>query len=124
MSPSTRLDGQPLAVGHEAILGELGRRVVQHGDGRAGRSENRSLLTTPGSQTKHVEAGQGGKPLAGHRLRRREEDLPLPAARGGDDLGANGDGPAVALGDGAVPGTAVVEADVHGVSSALDEAGW
>jgi hypothetical protein len=44
MSPEHAGDVQPLALGDRAILRELSRRVVEHGDARAGGGEDGSLL--------------------------------------------------------------------------------
>ena len=85
MSPSTVTMIQPLALGDEAVLRELGGRGVEEGDGRAGGGEDGRLLAAAGRQAEHVEAAYdqpGTATTRGHGLQRREDDAPLrPRAR-------------------------------------------
>ena len=66
-----------------------------------------------GRQAEDVEVAQGREPGGGHGPGGGEDDLPVAAAGGGDDLGADRHGPAVALLGLAVPGAAVVGQEVH-----------
>src|SRR5262249_17237988 len=106
-------DRQPFPVSDEAVLGQLSRRGIQHRDRGPGRGEDGGLLAAAGCQAKDLKSRQFGEPVGGYGLGGREADRPVAAAGGGADLRADGNRPAVALLDLAVPGAAVISDDIH-----------
>ncbi len=68
------LDHEPIAVGDDPILGELGGAVVEDGDVGSSSGEDRSLLSPGARQSEHIESEDGWEPIRGNRLRRRQDD--------------------------------------------------
>ena len=71
------------------------------------------MLAAAGSEAKDVKTSKLGEPGFGNVFVGGEDQLELARSRLGDVFRANGDGPAVGLFDGAVPGGAVVGDDVE-----------
>src|SRR5215203_5697209 len=118
--PLDRSQVEPLALGDQAVLCQLPRRVVQHGDVRARRREYRGLLPAARSEAEDIRALEVREPVLRDRFGLREQDLP-PALTGGlDDVGADRDGPLVAALDLSVPGFPVVVPDAHLVAGKLE----
>lgn len=117
------LDGvqlEPVTRRYAPVLLELAGSVVEDGDARTRRSQDRPLLPATRGEAEHLETGELGKPRPRHGLGFGEDDVPVAAARRGDDFGADWLRPGVARLDLRVPGLAVVVSDIHKASSGKD----
>ena len=74
------LDHEPIPVGDEPILGELGGAVVEDRDIGSSSGEDRSLLSPAARQAEHIQPDEGWEPLRGDRLCRRQDDRPVAVA--------------------------------------------
>lgn len=122
--PLDRSDIQPFALGHLSILLQLPGRIVKHGHLCSGGRQNGTLLASPRSQAKHIEARQLGKPCAGYRFGGGQQDLPAAFSRRIDGRAADRNGPSVPLFNLRVPGLTIVLSCIHpdrpGDSSVLE----
>src|SRR5262245_44230458 len=83
------LDREILPSGDHSILGELARRVVEYGNSCTSSRQDRTLLAACARETKCSGAGERGKPFSRDWPTWREQNLPVPAAGGLDDLRSN-----------------------------------
>ena len=108
-----RLECQPVARGDLPVAGQLKGRVVEDSDPCARGRQDRPLLAASRRQAQDVEPRERREPVARDRFRWSEHHRPLAPPCGRYDLWADRDGPAIPGLDLAVPGAAVVVADIQ-----------